>query len=90
MPMLSSLIRLTRDARGNAVVEFGFILPLFLLILAGCDAEGEPIPLDIILASASPLNLRPSRHLAGTLGRAPWRFEGSRRSRGPGMNPTDP
>ncbi len=35
MPMLSSLIRLIRDARGNAVVEFAVFLPTFVLILAG-------------------------------------------------------
>ncbi len=39
--MLSSLIRLIRDGRGNAVVEFGFFLPLFVLILAGMTEIGR-------------------------------------------------
>ncbi len=39
--MLSSLIRLIRDARGNAVVEFAFVLPLFVLILAGMTEIGR-------------------------------------------------
>ena len=41
MPMLSSLIRLTRDARGNAVVEFGLVLPLLLLLLVGITEIGR-------------------------------------------------
>ncbi len=41
MPMLSSLIRLIRDARGNAVVEFAFVLPLLLLLLAGMTEIGR-------------------------------------------------
>ena len=41
MPMLSSLIRLTRDGRGNAVVEFALVLPLLLLLLAGMTEIGR-------------------------------------------------
>ncbi len=41
MPMLSSLIRLTRDARGNAVVEFALVLPLLLLLLIGITEIGR-------------------------------------------------
>lgn len=41
MPMLSSLIKLTRDARGNAVVEFAIVLPLLLLLLAGMTEIGR-------------------------------------------------
>ena len=41
MPMLSSLIRVTRDARGNAVVEFALVLPLLLLLLAGMTEIGR-------------------------------------------------
>ena len=41
MPMLSSLIRLTRDGRGNAVVEFALVLPLLLLLLAGITEIGR-------------------------------------------------
>ncbi len=41
MPMLSSLIRWTRDARGNVVVEFAFILPLLLLLLTGMTEIGR-------------------------------------------------
>ncbi len=41
MPMLSSLIRLTRDARGNAVVEFALVLPLLLLLLTGITEIGR-------------------------------------------------
>ncbi len=41
MPMLSSLIRVPRDARGNAVVEFAFVLPLLLLLLAGMSEIGR-------------------------------------------------
>ncbi len=41
MPMLRSLIRLTRDGRGNAVVEFALFLPLLLLLLAGISEIGR-------------------------------------------------
>ena len=41
MPMLSSLIRATRDARGNAVVEFALVLPLLLLLLTGITEIGR-------------------------------------------------
>ena len=41
MPMLSSLIRLTRDGRGNAVVEFALVLPLLLLLFAGISEIGR-------------------------------------------------
>lgn len=41
MPMLSSLIRVTRDARGNAVVEFALVLPLLLLLLTGITEIGR-------------------------------------------------
>ena len=41
MPMLSSLIRLTRDGRGNAVVEFALVLPLLLLLLTGITEIGR-------------------------------------------------
>ncbi len=41
MPMLSLLIRLTRDRRGNAVVEFALVLPLLLLLLAGMSEIGR-------------------------------------------------
>ena len=41
MPMLSSLIRVTRDARGNAVVEFALVLPLLLLLFAGISEIGR-------------------------------------------------
>ena len=41
MPMLSSLIRLTRDGRGNAVVEFALVLPLLLLLFAGMTEIGR-------------------------------------------------
>ena len=39
--MLSSLIRATRDARGNAVVEFALVLPLLLLLLTGITEIGR-------------------------------------------------
>ena len=41
MPMLSSLIRLTRDGRGNAVVEFALVLPLLLLLFTGITEIGR-------------------------------------------------
>ncbi len=41
MPMLSSLIRVPRDARGNAVVEFALVLPLLLLLLTGITEIGR-------------------------------------------------
>ncbi len=41
MPMLSSLIRVTRDARGNAVVEFALVLPVLLLLLTGITEIGR-------------------------------------------------
>ncbi len=41
MPMLGSLIRLPRDARGNAVVELALVLPLLLLLLAGMTEIGR-------------------------------------------------
>ena len=41
MPMLSSWIRLPRDARGNAVVEFAIVLPLLLLLLTGMTEIGR-------------------------------------------------
>ena len=41
MPMLSSLIKLPRDARGNAVVEFALLLPLLLLLLTGITEIGR-------------------------------------------------
>ena len=39
--MLSSLIRWTRDVRGNVVVEFALILPLLLLLLTGMTEIGR-------------------------------------------------
>ncbi len=39
--MLSLFNRLARDGRGNAVVEFAFFLPLFLLIFAGMTEIGR-------------------------------------------------
>lgn len=39
--MLSSLIKLPRDARGNAVVEFALVLPLLLLLLTGITEIGR-------------------------------------------------
>ncbi len=41
MPMLSSLIRVPRDARGNAVVEFALVLPLLLLLFTGMTEIGR-------------------------------------------------
>ncbi len=41
MPMLSSLIRLPRNGRGNTVVEFALVLPLLLLLLAGMTEIGR-------------------------------------------------
>ncbi len=41
MPMLSSLIRLPGDGRGNTVVEFALVLPLLLLLLAGITEIGR-------------------------------------------------
>ncbi len=41
MPMLSLFNRLARDGRGNAVVEFGLILPLFVLIFGGMTEIGR-------------------------------------------------
>ncbi len=39
--MLSLFNRLTRDARGNAVVELALVLPLLLLLLAGMTEIGR-------------------------------------------------
>ena len=39
--MLSLFDRLARDGRGNAVVEFAFVLPLLLLLFAGMSEIGR-------------------------------------------------
>ncbi len=39
--MLSLFNRLARDGRGNAIVEFAFFLPLFVLLLAGITEIGR-------------------------------------------------
>ena len=43
MPMLSLLNRLRRDTRANAVVEFAFVLPIFLSITVGTVEFGRAI-----------------------------------------------